>query len=318
MIDEMVVIYIEGKNNCDNSFNNKCNQHITMRRPFENIRPKGPFLYSDNGDKLESPVTIRDIRDVDAVRNRVYNPREWYNVEPERLYHNTTANNFIDKVKSGRIDPEGRFDEFFTTAAPEEQFGDFTIVFDGHELVDLGFSPRTHLITGEEDDSITITTEIPEDSPLGPDTRTNTYDIVDTNIGRIVLGTRIGCIPDELYRKYGYPLLEDRCGGSGPFTLYTTFLEKPDVGISFDEDLSGDRVFNANLGEKMQQTFTISFNDTMRLPDVKYVIYADRGDNEGLASEASDMLGSEYMTMKKATKVFPEILSPKPAYELYK
>lgn len=266
-----------------------------MGRPFESIRPFGPFVFNERASETDG-ISVSDLRQLSQVDD--YDPVQWVGKTPERLYHNTDEAAVKSILSSGKFDTQ----DVFLGANVGEVFGDFTLIFDGESAIDSGFSPRTYIVDEEE-----IYKE--ENNP----------DIFKTDKGVIWNERHTGCYPKSLWDTFDYSGAESRCNPNldYPFDVYITTINE--FAIRPTGTLEVNKPHRLDLSGIMQQTFALALGDKdIQVSDVglEYIMYTDAGVNDIIAENMADAVGVEAISNDKAVEMFPELTSDTPVYDM--
>lgn len=266
-----------------------------MRRPFEDIRPLGPFADFSNDD----PESIRDIR---SMRERdFYTALRWVNTEPKRLYHATNLEG-LDSIANDKAfrPPENTLPEIYLSAAPEEAVGELVLVLDVDSMIDKGFSPRC---------ATTFTLEQLSNQGYTPDSDR----VYETERGYVVSEWHRGYIDPELFAKYEYPDMDNRLVSEADHHCYSASVSERCLEPYDEFEVSGNPPYTINLAPIMQQTFTMHVKDEIPLSksDVEAVLFGSGYEVIDFTPpeilNIADTFNAEMMSFGEASKRYEEL-----------
>lgn len=266
-----------------------------MRRPFEDIRPLGPFadFSNDDPDILPDIVSNRNIDFYTALR--------WVDTEPKRLYHTTSQESLGSIADDEAFVPlETGLPEIFLTAAPEESLGSFTLLLDTDNMIDKGFSPRC---------ATTFTLQQLSEQGYTP----NSDRVYETERGYIVSEWHRGYIDPELFAKYEYPDMGDRLVSESDYHCYSASVSEWSLEPYGELEVLGNPPYTINLAPIMQQTFARYVDDRVPLSsdDVKAIIYDTGYDRIDVfppeLEDAAETFNAEMINYTEASKRYEEL-----------
>lgn len=255
-------------------------------RGLERFTSLGPF----------TNITFSDF--IEASRDRFYDPYMWHESRPKRLYHVTDQESLKLIAISGILNT----DDVFLGAAIGEALGSYALVFDGDDMVDRGFSPRTYLID-----------ENGECADISDDRYYN------TNRGMVVSERRCGCYPKPLWNTYKYPGAGQRCDPvlEIPYEVYISPLNEYSLPPYGEFSVSDSTGLVIDKGQQMQQSFVLATpEDKLEANNCIAIIYDIDDGEEEVAMEAAQRLKCDVLSSDEAANMYPELLSDKAAYSL--